>query len=58
MDTDNDTVSAAELHISYDPASIQIVSFFPGTTLPVILTPETHAAEHFSGTWCSTRKPI
>jgi len=48
MDTDNDTVSAAELHISYDPASIQIVSFFPGTTLPVILTPETHAGGNIS----------
>lgn len=42
INTDTDTVSAAELHLSYDPTAIQILSFAPGTILPVILTPETH----------------
>ncbi len=42
MNTDTDTVSAAELHLSYDPTAIQITSFTPGTQLPVILVPETH----------------
>jgi hypothetical protein len=43
MDTHTDTVSAAELHLSYDPTAIQILEFTPGTILPVVLVPETHA---------------
>lgn len=42
MNTDTDTVSAAELHLSYDPTAIQILSFTAGTPLPVVLVPETH----------------
>ncbi len=42
MNTNDDTVSAAELHLSYDPNAIQILSFIPGTPLPVVLVPETH----------------
>jgi hypothetical protein len=42
LDTDTDTVSAVELHLSYDPTAVQILSFTTGTVLPVILTPETH----------------
>ena len=40
--TDTDTISAAELHLTYDPTAIQIVSFAPGTILPVVLVTETH----------------
>jgi len=43
MNTNTDTVSAAQLHLSYDPTAIQILSFTPGTQLPVVLVPETHA---------------
>ena len=43
MNTKTDAVSAVELHLSYDPTAIQIVSFTPGTQLPVILVPETHS---------------
>lgn len=43
MNTKADAVSAAELHLSYDPTAIQIVRFTPGTALPVVLVPETHA---------------
>jgi hypothetical protein len=42
MNTNADTVSAAELHLSYDPTAIQILSFTPGAILPVVLVPETH----------------
>lgn len=42
MNTDTDTVSAVELHLSYDPTAIQVLSFTPGTQLPVVLSPETH----------------
>ena len=42
MNTDTDTVSAAELHLSYDPTAIEIVIFTTGTPLPIVLTPETH----------------
>lgn len=42
MNPNANAVSAAELHISYDPSAIQIISFTPGTPLPVILVPETH----------------
>jgi hypothetical protein len=42
MNTNADAVSAAQLHLSYDPTAIQILSFTPGTQLPVILVPETH----------------
>jgi hypothetical protein len=43
INTNTDTVSAAELHLTYDPAAIQVLSFTPGTVLPVVLSPETHA---------------
>lgn len=43
LNTNTDTVAAAELHLSYDPSAIQIVSFTPGAPLPVVLVPETHA---------------
>ena len=43
MNTKTDAISAVELHLSYDPTAIQIVSFTPGTQLPVILVPETHS---------------
>lgn len=43
INTDADSVSAAELHLSYDPTTIQIVNFTAGTLLPVVLVPETHA---------------
>jgi hypothetical protein len=43
LNTNDDTVSAAELHLTYDPTAIEIVSFTPGSKLPVVLSPETHA---------------
>ena len=43
INSNTDTVAAAELRLTYDPTAIQIVSFTPGTTLPVVLVPETHA---------------
>jgi|GEM_PF-3513908 len=43
INTGSDTVSAIELHLTYDPTAIQILSFTPGTLLPVVLTPESHA---------------
>ena len=43
VNTGSDTISAIELHLSYDPTAIQILSFTPGTLLPVVLTPESHA---------------
>lgn len=42
LNANEDAISAAELHLSYDPTAIQIVRFTPGTTLPVVLVPETH----------------
>ena len=42
INTDTDTVSAVVLSLSYDPTAIQIVSFTPGTVLPVPLVAETH----------------
>ncbi len=43
INTKEDGVSAAELHLTYDPTALEIVSFTPGTPLPVVLVPETHA---------------
>ena len=43
LNTNTDTVSAAQLSLSYDPTAIQIMSVTQGTPLPVILVPETHA---------------
>ena len=43
INTGSDTVSAIEMHLTYDPTAIQILSFTPGTMLPVVLTPESHA---------------
>ena len=40
--TGDDTVSAVELHLTYDESAIQIVSFTNGTKLPTLLKPETH----------------
>lgn len=42
MNTKVDDVTAAELHLSYDPTAIEIVRFTPGAALPVVLKPETH----------------
>lgn len=42
MNTNADTVSAVELHLSYDPTAIQILSFIPETPLPVVLVPATY----------------
>lgn len=42
MNPNTNAVSATELHLSYDPSAIQIISFTPGVQLPVILVPETH----------------
>ncbi|MBI3955456.1 hypothetical protein HY338_03360, partial [Candidatus Gottesmanbacteria bacterium] len=50
MNTNADTVSAVELHLSYDPTAIQILSFTPETPLPIVLVPETHANGTFSVT--------
>lgn len=43
MNPNTNAISAAELHLSYDPSAIQIISFTPGIQLPVILVPETHS---------------
>jgi len=43
LNTNSDSVSAAELQLSYDPTAVQILSFSAGTGLPTILAPETHA---------------
>lgn len=42
INTNEDTVSAAEFHLTYDPSAIQIIDFTPQTGL-VVLVPETHA---------------
>ena len=39
MNTGADAVSAVELHLSYDPTAIQIISFNPASRFPVILVP-------------------
>lgn len=39
LNTDTDTVSAVELHMTFDPTAIQVQSFTAGTALPVVLTP-------------------
>ncbi len=39
LNTDTDTVSAVELHLTYDSAALEIQSFTPGTDLPVVLSP-------------------
>lgn len=41
-------VSAVELHISYNPAALQIVKFTPATILPVTLRSESHEAGEIS----------
>ena len=41
INTNSDTVAAAELHLTYDPTAIQIINFTLQTGL-VMLTPETH----------------
>lgn len=43
MNTNTDSVAAVQLHLSYDPTAIQILSFTNGTVLPKILTRESHA---------------
>ena len=50
MNTNADTVSAVELHLSYDPTAIQILNFIPETPLPVVLVPETHVNGTFNVT--------
>ena len=42
LNTNANIVSATDIRISYDPTAVEIISFTPGTRLPVILTPETH----------------
>ena len=37
INTHEDTVSAAQLHLTYDPSSVQVLSFDPQTALPVVL---------------------
>jgi len=39
LTTDTDTVSAAQIHLTYDPSSVQITALTPGSILPVILHP-------------------
>lgn len=39
IDTGDDTVSSAELHIRYDPALLEGQSFINGSFLPMVLTP-------------------
>lgn len=41
LNTQGDTVSAVELHLTYDKSAIQVTGFTPGTALPVVLTPAT-----------------
>src|SRR5437868_2011451 len=41
VNTNGDSVSAADLHISYDAAALQGQSITAGTFLPVVLTPGT-----------------
>lgn len=57
MNTGADAVSAVELHLSYDPTAIQIVSFNPASRFPVILVPETHANGAIAVT-LATKPPI
>ncbi len=40
LNTNDDQVSAAELHLAYDPAAIQITDFTVGTILPLVLVPK------------------
>ena len=42
IDTNEDTVSAVDLHLNYDTTAFQIISFKVGTFLPVVLVPEKH----------------
>jgi len=46
--TGTNTMSAMELNLTYDPTAIQVVSFTPGTILPVVLKSETHASGNIS----------
>jgi len=39
LNTNGSTVSATELHFSYDPTAVQLLSFTPADSLPVVLQP-------------------
>lgn len=43
MNTQDETVSATKLHLTYDSSVIRINGFNVGNPLPVILVPETHS---------------
>jgi len=49
LDTATDSVTATELHLSYDPTAIEIINFTNGTTFPSVLPPgESHGNGAFS----------
>lgn len=48
MNTNTASVSAAEVHLTYNPQIVHIDSFTPGTALPVVLSPAVIATD--SGT--------
>lgn len=39
LHTNNDTVSAIQLHLTYNPSFVEITSFTPKSALPVVLAP-------------------
>lgn len=43
LNTNDDTVSAAEIHLSYNPQVLEIISFSANESMPVILSPEKHS---------------
>lgn len=42
INTNNDTISATQLKLAYDPTAIQVLRFVPGSFMPVVLMPEAH----------------
>jgi hypothetical protein len=42
MNAGSETVSAAELHLTYDPTALEIQEFTPGAALSVVIVPEKH----------------
>ncbi len=44
VDTHTDSISAVELHLSYDSKLLKITGFTTGSILPVVLKPESHDA--------------
>src|SRR3972149_7273203 len=43
LDTGTASVTAVELHLTYDPTAVEVLSFTPGSPLPVILAPAVFA---------------